>query len=139
MASGSTLVLNKMLAEDSERELRQVAFIDFVGRKAVFTGSNMPWFRGKVVGKDYTVVGNLLKNSMVLKSMAAQFENSSGDLALRMAKALRAGSESGGDKRGEKSAALIVVSNKQVEVNLRIDFRENPVRELLRQLEAGLS
>ncbi|MGB9959459.1 MAG: DUF1028 domain-containing protein [Candidatus Bathyarchaeales archaeon] len=132
-------VLNKMLAEDSERELRQVAFIDFVGRKAVFTGSNVPWFRGEVVGEKYIVLGNFLKNSMVLKSMAVRFENSSGDLALQMAEALRAGSESGGDKRGEKSAALIVVSNKKVEVNLRVDFHENPVKELLRQLETGLS
>ncbi|MGB9854672.1 MAG: DUF1028 domain-containing protein, partial [Candidatus Bathyarchaeales archaeon] len=105
--------LNKLLAEDSERELRQVAFMDFAGRKAVFTGSNVPWFRGEVVGKDYIVVGNLLKNNKVLKSMAVQFKNSSGGLALRMAKALKAGSESGGDKRGEKAAALIVVSNKK--------------------------
>ena len=127
--------LNKLLAEDSGRELRQVAFMDFAGRKAVFTGSNTPEWRGEIIGEDYIVVGNLLRNNKILKSMAMQFENSSGNLALRMAKALKTGSESGGDKRGERSAALIIVSDREVEVNLRVDFNENPVQELLHQLE----
>ena len=127
--------LKKLLAEDSGRELRQVALMDFAGRKAVFTGSMVPQWRGEIIGEDYIVIGNLLKNYRVLKSMVVEFENSSGNLALRMAKALKTGSESGGDKRGERSAALIVAGDNDVEVNLRVDFHENAVQELLRQLE----
>jgi uncharacterized Ntn-hydrolase superfamily protein len=128
-------VLSKLLAEDSQRELRQVAIMDFAGRKAVFTGSEAPEWRGEIVGQDYVVVGNLLKNENVLQSMAMEFENTSGDLAWRMLKALKAGSNSGGDKRGEKSAAIILVSARKVEVNLKVDMHKNPIQMLERQLK----
>jgi uncharacterized Ntn-hydrolase superfamily protein len=66
--------------------------------------------------------------------MAKEFENSSGDLALRLSMALRVGSESGGDQRGEKSAALIVISTIKMEAKIKIDMHENPIAELRRKL-----
>ena len=126
--------LDRLLMEDPERELRQVAIMDFKRRKAVFTGVNAPKFRGETAGEDYVVVGNLLAQKEVVNSMTREFENSSGDLAWRMAKALKAGSQSGGDKRGEKSAALIVVSTEKVEVEIKIDTHVNPIKELFRKL-----
>ncbi len=128
--------LDRLLMEDSGRELRQVAVMDFNGRKAVFTGVKAPEFRGEIVGEDYVVVGNLLSEKEVASSMAKDFERSSGDLAWRMAKALKAGSESGGDRRGEKSAALIVVSTEKVEVKIRVDMHEKPIEELFRKLKS---
>jgi uncharacterized Ntn-hydrolase superfamily protein len=126
--------LDRLLMEDSERELRQVAIMDFNGRKAVFTGANAPEFRGEIVGESYVVVGNLLAEKEVVKSMAEDFERSSGDLAWKMARALKAGSESGGDRRGEKSAALTVVSTEKVEVEIKVDKHANPIGELFRRL-----
>jgi len=126
--------LDELLMADSGRELRQIAMMDFKRRKAVFTGCEAPSFHGEVLGEDYVVVGNLLAGKEVVDSMAREYESSSGNLALRMAKALKVGSESGGDKRGEKSAALIVISTKKVEVNLKIDRHTNPVGELFRKL-----
>lgn len=127
--------LNKLLAEDPEREMRQVAIMDFAGRKAVFTGSETPEWHGEIVGRNYVVVGNFLKNKEVLNSMALEFENTSGDLAWRMLKALKAGSNSGGDKRGEKSAAIIIVSASKIEVNSRVDAHKNLIQILERQLK----
>lgn len=127
-------VLNRLLMEDPGRELRQVAIMDFKRRKAVFTGVKAPKFRGQIVGESYVVAGNLLAGKQVVSSMAGEFENSSGDLAWRMARALKAGSESGGDKRGEKSTALIVVSTAKVEVEIKIDKHVNPIGELFRRL-----
>ncbi len=126
--------LDRLLMEDSGRELRQVAVMDFNGRKAVFTGVNAAEFRGEIVGDSYVVVGNLLAGKEVVKSMAEEFERSSGDLAWRMARALKAGSESGGDRRGEKSAALIVVSTEKLEVEIKVDKHANPIGELFRRL-----
>jgi len=126
--------LDRLLMEDSGRELRQVAIMDFKRRKAVFTGVNAPKFRGEIVGESYVVIGNLLAGKEVARSMAEEFERSSGDLAWRMAKALKAGSESGGDKRGEKSAALIVVSTEKVEVEIKVDKHVNPIGELFQKL-----
>lgn len=127
-------VLKRLLIEDSGRELRQVAVMDFNGRKAVFTGANAPEFRGEIVGESYVVVGNLLAGKGVVKSMAEEFERSSGDLAWRMANALKAGSESGGDRRGEKSAALIMVSTEKVEVKINVDKHVDPIGELFQKL-----
>jgi len=127
-------ILKMLLAEDSDRELRQVAVMDFNGRKAAFTGAKAPKFYGETVAENYVVIGNLLAAKQVVSSMAREFDNSSGELAWRMARALKAGSESGGDRRGEKSAALIVVSTERVEVEIRIDKHAMPIGELFRML-----
>jgi uncharacterized Ntn-hydrolase superfamily protein len=126
--------LDRLLMEDPRRELRQAAIMDFKRRKAVFTGVNAPEFRGEIVGESYVVIGNLLATKEVVKSMAEEFERYSGDLAWRMAKALKAGSECGGDRRGEKSAALIVISTEEVEVEIKVDEHVNPIGELFRRL-----
>ena len=126
--------LDKLLMEDPDRESRQVAIMDFKKRKAVYTGAKAPEFRGEIVGEDYVVAGNLLAGKEVVASMAKEFERSSSDLAWRMAKALKAGSESGGDRRGEKSAALIVVSTEKVEMEIKIDKHASPIGELFRKL-----
>jgi uncharacterized Ntn-hydrolase superfamily protein len=126
--------LDRLLMKDVGRELRQVAIMDFNRRKAVFTGVKAPQFRVEIVGDSYVVVGNLLAGKEVVKSMAEEFERSSGDLAWRMARALKAGSKSGGDRRGEKSAALIVVSTEKPEVDIKVDKHVNPIGELFRRL-----
>jgi len=51
------------------------------------------------------------------------------------AKTLKAGSEMGGDRRGGKSAAVIVVSAKKKEVNLRVDMHVTPIEELSHMLK----
>ena len=38
--------LQRLLAEDPHREMRQVAIMNFAGRKAVFTGAEVPKERG---------------------------------------------------------------------------------------------
>lgn len=121
---------------DSGRELRQVAFMDFQGRQAVFTGVMVPEPRGEVIGEDYIIViGNLLAGREVVNDMARAFERYEGDLAWRMVEALKAGRESGDDRRGEKSAALIVVDIEDVEAKIRVDVHETPIEELCRKLK----
>lgn len=126
--------LNKLLMEDHGRELRQVAVMDFKKRKTVFTGTGVPDWHGEATGENYVVIGNLLAGKNVVPRIAEEFERTSGELAWRMAKALRAGSESGGDKRGERSAALIVVDRKKVKVKIKVDKHKAPIDELIRKL-----
>jgi len=128
--------LNELLSEDTERDKRQVAIMDFERRKVVFTGADTPECRAEILGEDYIVIGNLLSKREVGSSMADQFESSNGGLAWRMVKTLRAGSESGGDKRGEKSAALKVISNQKVEVEIKVDAHKNPIDELFHKLKS---
>jgi uncharacterized Ntn-hydrolase superfamily protein len=128
--------LRTLLREDPERNLRQVAIMNFKKAKAVFTGANAPEHHGEIIGEDYIVIGNLLSRKEVVNSMAEQFESSSGNLAWKMVEALKAGSESGGDKRGEKSAALVVVGSEKVEVKIKVGAHRNPVEELFRKLKS---
>ncbi len=128
--------LNKLLEEDLERDLRQVAIMDFKRRKAVFTGANAPEYYAEVIGKDYIAIGNLLSKTDVVASIAKEFESTGGDLAWGMVNALKAGSESGGDRRGERSAALIVVDAEKVKVEIKVGFHEKPIEELYRKLKS---
>jgi uncharacterized Ntn-hydrolase superfamily protein len=127
--------LNSLLAEDERRDLRQVAIMDFKKRKAVFTGARVPDYWAEIVRDECVVIGNMLSRSEVVSIMAETFENSQDNFAIRLVGALRAGSEGGGDKRGEHSAAIIVVNTQNVLVNLKVNFHEKPINELIRQLE----
>jgi uncharacterized Ntn-hydrolase superfamily protein len=128
--------LDRLLMKDSERELRQVAIMDFKRRRAIFTGAKVPYWCGEVAGEDYVVIGNLLSGKDVVPRIAEEFQRADGDLALRMVRALEAGSESGGDQRGERSAALVVVCLEKVEVQIKIHEHESPIEELARKLRA---
>ena len=127
-------VLERLLYEDSGRELRQVAIMDFKRRKAFFTGASVPDWHGEAAGESYVVIGNLLAGENVVLSIAEEFERTRGELAWRMVRALKAGSEAGGDRRGEKSAAIIVVDRRKVKVKMKVDEHEDPVEELIRKL-----
>ncbi|MEM2936845.1 MAG: DUF1028 domain-containing protein, partial [Candidatus Bathyarchaeia archaeon] len=102
--------LDAMLKRDPDREFRQVIIIDALGRTAAFTGKETQDWKGHRTGKDYAVAGNLLTGGEVLEAMAQSFEGSEGWLAERLMKALEAGQEAGGDRRGRVSAALLVAS-----------------------------
>jgi len=131
--------LEAMLKEDEDREKRQVIIIDKDGRTAAFTGKKTIDWKGHSVGENYAVAGNMLVGNKVIETMADKFENSKGELAERLLKALEAGQKAGGDKRGKVSAALLVVGGRQVEtrpfLDLRVDEHKDPVRELRRIYE----
>ena len=135
--------LEAMLNEDQDRESRQVIIIDIEGRTAAFTGKETIGWKGHLVGKDYVAAGNMLACSKVIGAMAQAFENSEGELAERLLKALEAGQEAGGDKRGRMSAALVVVGREQRGnrpiLDLRVDEHPNPVRELRRIFEMAVT
>jgi len=132
-----------MLNEDPDRESRQVIIIGLEGRTAAFTGKETIGWKGHLVGKDYVAAGNMLASSKVIGAMAQAFENSEGKLAERLLKALEAGQEAGGDKRGRMSAALLVVGREQRGnrpiLDLRVDEHPNPVRELRRIFEMAVT
>jgi len=132
--------LEAMLKEDSEREQRQVIIIDKDGRTAVFTGKETVDWKGHLVGANYVVAGNMLVGDKVIKAMAQTFEKSKGELSERLMKALEAGQRAGGDKRGKKSAALLVKNHREMGtrpfLDLRVDEHPEPVKELRRVYEA---
>jgi len=133
--------LERILREDPERESRQVIMIDAHGRAAAFTGkANVDW-KGHLIGENYVVAGNMLVSAQVIRAMAEAFETSGGELEERLLNSLEAGQKAGGDKRGKRSAALLVMKRPEYKgirafIDLRVDYHEDPVKELRRIFEA---
>lgn len=132
-------VLEKVLAEDPEPELRQVSIVDKNGKSAAFTGSKSDTWKGHLTGKNYAVAGNMLVGEETIKDMVRTFdENFDSSLAERLVSALEAGQKAGGDKRGRQSAALYIVGTEAFPLlDLRVDEHKDPVTELRRVFEVA--
>ncbi len=133
--------LAQLVAEDAEKDVRQVAMVDARGRAAAWTGPKCIIAAGDQQGKGYSVQANLMDKDTVWPAMAKAFEGAEGDLADRMLAALAAAEAEGGDIRGRQSAALLVVRAESTGkpwadrlVDLRIDDHPQPLAELGRLL-----
>lgn len=134
-------VLQRLIADDPEKDLRQVGVVDARGRAATFTGAKcMPW-AGGMTGENFACQGNILAGPEVVQSMAATFQQSTGPLAERLVEALKAGQRGGGDSRGKQSAALLIVKEQggyggynDRYLDLRVDDHPDPFAELERLL-----
>jgi len=132
--------LDALLREDEKREVRQVIMIDKDGRTASFTGRETVEWRGHLTGRNYATAGNMLVGSQVIEAMAKAFDSTEGPLEERLMKALEAGQNAGGDKRGRVSAALLVMKRVGADslrpwIDLRVDENPDPVAELRRIYE----
>ncbi len=94
---------------DAQRDYRQVGLIDAQGRVASFTGANCFDWAGSLQGVCCAAQGNTLVGPGVVEGMVRMFESTRGPLAVRLMAALQAGQATGGDRRGQQSAALKVV------------------------------
>lgn len=135
-------VLEKLLAEDDGRELRQVGIVDAQGGAATFTGKECFAWAGGRIGPGYAVQGNILVGPEVLEAMERAFLETSGDLPARLYAALLAGDRAGGDRRGRQSAAIYVVKPKggyggflDRWIDYRVDDDVDPVLRLGQLLE----
>jgi uncharacterized Ntn-hydrolase superfamily protein len=129
--------LDRLIAEDEGRDLRQVGLVDAAGRSAAYTGSGCYAWAGHLTGQNYTCQGNILVSEATLQAMAHTFENASGELANRLVIALAAGDKAGGDARGKQGAAVLVVKPKggyggfnDRYLDLRVDDDRAPIRRL---------
>jgi uncharacterized Ntn-hydrolase superfamily protein len=134
--------LASMLAADDGREHRQVGIVNGAGQAATHTGVHcIPW-AGGVAGDGFTAQGNCLAGPAVLDTLAETFLGTPGRLAYRLVAALRAAQGAGGDKRGQQSAALLVVKPgggyggyTDRYVDLRVDDAREPIEALVRLLD----
>ncbi len=130
---GIEMALSTLLEADEDRDIRQLHGVD-AEKTFAFTGERCVEWAGHLIGADYTVAGNMLAGPQVIEAMAATFEESLGlELSERLVRALEAGQQAGGDKRGKQSAALLVASpDPRGYHNLRVDDHVEPVAELRR-------
>ncbi|WP_284036329.1 DUF1028 domain-containing protein [Neobacillus sp. 114] len=131
--------LEAILADDPDKEIRQVGLIDANGDAATFTGSACYNWAGGVTGPHFSAQGNILVDEKTVQAMSEIFQKAEGTLAERLLAALDAGQEAGGDNRGKQSAALYVVKEKggyggynDRYIDLRVDDHPDPIKELIR-------
>ncbi len=132
----------KLVATDQNAQQRQFGIVDAKGRAFTYTGSGCFNWAGGVTGKNFAAQGNILAGAAVVDALANTFEKASGDLAERLVTALAAGQAAGGDRRGQESAALLVVREKggyagfnDRYIDLRVDDHPTPIDELKRLLD----
>ena len=135
-------VIDKLVADDPGRSLRQVAVINSDGEASVFTGHECYDWAGHKIGKHHSCQGNILISEKTVSDMSRVFEESEGPLAERMLKAISAAQHAGGDSRGKQSAAVYVLQEgagyggyNDVKVDLRVDDHPEPIEELQRLYE----
>lgn len=126
--------LRLLLESDEQRTVRQVVAIDDQGSMFAHTGQQcVPW-AGHKVGDTFIVAGNMLVGPDTLDAMSDEYEaRHQDDLPMRLLAALASGQRSGGDKRGKRSAALLIASPQPAFYhNLRVDDHPEAVVELTR-------
>jgi len=138
-------VLKRLVDADPGRDDRQIGIVDAKGRSASFTGKRCFDHASGITGDGFTVQGNILAGRAVVEAAAKGYQAARAagkPLAERLLEALEAGQAAGGDRRGQESAALLVVKpgggyggSGDVWVDLRVDDHPTPIVELRRLYE----
>jgi uncharacterized Ntn-hydrolase superfamily protein len=132
--------VERLTSADEGREQRQLGIVDSEGRAATYTGERCFDWAGGRTGPGYAAQGNILVGAETVDALAETFEART-DLPLveRLIECLASAQAAGGDRRGQQSAALIVVQKdagyagrSDTLVDLRVDDHERPIEELRR-------
>jgi uncharacterized Ntn-hydrolase superfamily protein len=132
-------VVERLTAADDGRDHRQLGIVDREGGAATYSGAECLDWAGGRTGNCYAAQGNILVSAATVDAIAETFESGSGPLAERLLDCLDAAQAAGGDRRGQQSAALLVVERNggyaglsDEVVNLRVDEHPRPLEELRR-------
>jgi uncharacterized Ntn-hydrolase superfamily protein len=126
--------LETVAASDRYGMHHQIGIVDRDGNSAACTGSANKDWAGHRIGKNFVAMGNYLTSSRTVEAIAESF-GSTGALELdeRLLRAIEAGRDAGGQRNGQRSAALIVHHREVYSwVDLRVDASEEPIAELRR-------
>jgi uncharacterized Ntn-hydrolase superfamily protein len=133
-------VVERLTSADEGRDHRQLGVVDGKGGSATYTGAEcMEWAGGRT-GPCYAAQGNILVSGETVDAIAEAFEATAGKpLAERLLDCLDAAQAAGGDRRGQQSAAILVVKRdggyaglSDSVVDLRVEDHERPLEELRR-------
>jgi uncharacterized Ntn-hydrolase superfamily protein len=133
-------VVQRLTDADEGRDHRQLGIVDGRGRSATYTGSSCMDWAGGIAGTGFAAQGNILVGPETVSALASTFAETEGrPLAERLLACLSAAQAAGGDRRGQQSAALLVVERDagyaglcDIVVDLRVDDHERPIAELER-------
>lgn len=134
--------LEALCSVDPHPERRQVGIVDAQGGIAVYTGDACVAAAGHLVGDSCVALANIVQGPRVWEGMVEAYESSAGWLPFRLMAALRAAEAAGGDERGRRSAAVLVVRAERsgrpwrdTITDLRVDDRSDPVDAIDQMVE----
>jgi uncharacterized Ntn-hydrolase superfamily protein len=130
----------RLTEADDGRDQRQLGIVDGRGGAATYTGSGCLDWAGGRTGPCFAAQGNILVSGETVDALAETFAATAGQpFAERLLHCLAAAQAAGGDKRGQQSAALLVVEKdagyaglSDTLVDLRVDDHAGPIEELRR-------
>jgi uncharacterized Ntn-hydrolase superfamily protein len=133
-------VVERLTAADDGRDHRQLGVVDGAGRSATFTGASCLDWAGGIAGPCFAAQGNILVGPETVDALVETFAAPTGrPLGERLLECLAAAQTAGGDRRGQQSAALLVVERDggyagltDVILDLRVDDHVEPIAELAR-------
>ncbi|MTV25216.1 DUF1028 domain-containing protein [Nitriliruptoraceae bacterium ZYF776] len=138
----ATEVLAALRSVDPHPARRQVAMVDSEGGIDVYTGDDCVAAAGHQVGDGCAALANMVAGPRVWEAMVETFAGSTAPFTRRLLAALHAAEDAGGDFRGRRSAAVLVVRAERTGrpwrdhvVDLRVDDHEDPLRELDRLVD----
>jgi uncharacterized Ntn-hydrolase superfamily protein len=132
--------VGELTAADEGRDHRQLGIVDAAGDGATYTGAECLDWAGGIAGRRFAAQGNILVSEATVTALAETFAVTAGrPLAERLLECLASAQAAGGDRRGQQSAALLVVERdggyaglSDVLVDLRVDDHPAPIEELVR-------
>lgn len=94
-------IISKTNNRDSNPRVRQygVVRLDYIGKSAAYSGSGCQNYKGHIIGRNYTIQGNILDGRFILDSMETRFLNTPGNLSDKMMAALQGAKKPGADTR----------------------------------------
>jgi uncharacterized Ntn-hydrolase superfamily protein len=137
--ASATEAVEALVASTEGIEYRQLVVLDSHGDSAVYSGRHTLGIHASGLGANSVSAGNMLANEAVPQALCDAFEATTGSLEERLVAALHAAIEAGGEQGPVRSAGLSVVSGHGWrDTDLRVDWHEDPIRELDRLLTVWL-
>ena len=138
--SSNESAINNVLKNDKKKEHRQIIVVSAKGQTYVFSGLRMINIFDSYMEDNFAIAGNMLASGSVISSMKKEFLNNSNVFfPKRLLLTLIAGENAGGDKRGCMSAAIEYFKPNRRIMTLRIDYSNNPLKDLSMALEKRYS
>lgn len=135
--------LERIRSADPGAAVRQLAIVSVRGDAAAFTGDHCVEWSAHCVEAGVTAQAAMCRSPDTPGAMMTAFRAARGALADRLVAALDAGEACGGDWRGQKAAALVVVPTSATEttpggrlIDLRVEDSARPLAELRRLVAA---
>jgi len=138
--SSNESAVKKVLKNDRKKEHRQIIVVNAQGQTYAFSGLKMINIFDSCMEDNFAIAGNMLASDSVISSMKKTYLNNSNVFfPKRLLLTLIAGENAGGDKRGCMSAAIEYFKPNKRIMTLRIDYSNNPIKDLSIAIEKRYS